>query len=345
MPTATAAAHTPPVGTIRSWPDVTYDGDQIVLKDFKLRAAGPHIEVWVGTNLAVDSNECRSSNPANLVVTDAQTRYLVDEFEHTIRPSEAKIFGTPRPRDGSHAQPDLLGLDVPADAFRGDGEHLVVLVDNFRSGGWTLPLTTTDRNILAIKAQGWPNNVGAHPRSFGPDKCRSFNNYAVPHNEEALLAHEYNHLTKENRGGDGALAGTALWITEGIAEWATVATGYIDPSEDSIANFVTACFLGRQAKAFPRSWYDPFGVQVGGPENSLTSFSDPGQGGDCEYGPPKTLMLFLSERYGAAFVRDLLYTEGRSGIAEGWCRRWRGSTRATRAPRRCRTGRPHSRDA
>ena len=93
--------------------------------------------------------------------------------------------------------------------------------------------------------------------------------------------------------------------------------GYVDPSEDSIANFVIACFLGRQAQAFPAGWFDPFGTQAGGPENSLNSFGDPGQGSDCEYGPPKTLMLFLSNRYGERFISDLLYSEGDSGIANG----------------------------
>jgi hypothetical protein len=310
---------TPPLGTVRAWPDVTYDGEQIVLKDFALRGVGPHIEVWVGVDLPVESDECRSSNAANLVITDAQVGYLIWQFERRIRPLEARLFGVPRPRDGSAAQPDVLGLSIPADAFRGDGDHLVVLVDNFRSGGWTLTLDqqATDRNVVAIKAQGWPNSEGPHPLDLGPDPCRTLNGYAVPNMEEALLAHEYNHLTKENRGGAGSLGATAPWITEGVAEWAAVKAGYVDPSEDSVANFVVACFLGRQAQAFPSGWLDPSGAQVGGPENSLSSFGDPGQGSDCEYGPPKTLMLFLASRYGPSFLRDLLYTSGTSGIADG----------------------------
>jgi hypothetical protein len=317
--TPPAPARTPALGTVRGWPDVTYDGDGIVMKDFKLRGVGDHIEVWVGVDLPVTSDECRSSNPANLVIADAQIRSLIGEFEHTIRPVEAGVFGLPTPRDGRTAQPALVDPAIPADAFRGDGDHLVVLVDNFRAGGWTQTFiqTVTGRNVVAITAQGWPNTAGPHPANLGPNRCRTFNGYAVPQFHESLLAHEYNHLTKDNRGGSGSLGTTAQWITEGIAEWATVATGYVDPAADSIANFVVACFLGRQAQAFPAHWFDPLGAQVGGPENSLSSFGDPGQGSDCEYGPPKTLMLFLASRYGSRFISDLLYTTGSSGIADG----------------------------
>jgi hypothetical protein len=77
-PTPSPPPRTPALGAVRAWPDVTYDGDGIVMKDFRLRGVGAHIEVWVGVDLPVPSDECRSSNPANFVISDAQVRYFVD---------------------------------------------------------------------------------------------------------------------------------------------------------------------------------------------------------------------------------------------------------------------------
>src|SRR5262245_44348425 len=139
---APAAAHAdraPVKGTVRNWTSVTYDGSDFVTKDFKLRGVGPNIEVWVALNLPAPSIECRSSNPANLVITDQQVNYLVDQFERVIRPTEARYFGALTPRGG----------------------RLVVLVDNIGAGGLTTSFggADTGRDVLLITAQGWPNDI------------------------------------------------------------------------------------------------------------------------------------------------------------------------------------------
>jgi hypothetical protein len=303
------------VGSSRAWPALAYDGSYFVMKEFTLRKVAPHIEVWVGADLPVESADCRSANPADLVITDRQLGDLVRAFESVIRPTEARQFGVLHPRDGTHAQPELIDPTVPADAFRGDGNRTVVLIDNVRAGGWVVSqlIDATDRNVLTVRAGGWPNMAGAAPASFGPDACRTFNGYATPNYMEATLAHEYNHLTRWNRAGSFA----PTWVSEGVANWASVATGFRDPSQDSLPNFSVACFLGHQASAFPPGWSDPDGTWIGGAENSLSTFGEPGQGRDCEYGPPETMVLYLAARYGNAFVKDLLFSDGASGITDG----------------------------
>ncbi|MEU9178207.1 choice-of-anchor J domain-containing protein [Streptomyces sp. NPDC048550] len=301
------------VGTRRTWPTIDFSG-QTVLREFRLRSLTPHTEFWVPTgDLRVDTGDCSTSNADDLVVTDQQLRYLGEQFERVIRPREAKVFGVPKPRDGSNAKPELLDPSIPADAWRGKGDRVVVLVDNIAAGGEFLSddVEAVDRNILIIEAAGWRTMLGAKPAGLGPDPCRVWEGFPMPHYIEGLLAHEYNHVLWYSGAKD---AQGASWTIEGTAEWARWLVGYDDRSADALKNLKIGCFQGRQAAMFPPGYTDAYGDRNGGPENSLTLWGDPGQSVLCDYGASEVMIHTLSERYGRAFVRDLLFEGGGSGF-------------------------------
>lgn len=238
------------VGTRRTWPTIDWSF-QTVLREFELREVSPHVELWVRTgDMRVDSDDCSSSNADDLVVTDRQLRYVAEQFEHVIRPREGRVFGSPTPRDGSNAKPELLDPSIPADAWRGPGGRLVVLVDNIASGGEFLSdaVDAVDRNFVVIEAAGWKTMVGPKPPSLGPDLCRVWEGFPLPHYIEGLLAHEYNHAIWHSRAED---VSGPNWIIEGTAEWARWLVGYDDRREDALKNLKVGCFQGRQNAMMP----------------------------------------------------------------------------------------------
>ncbi|MFF4007037.1 choice-of-anchor J domain-containing protein [Streptomyces sp. NPDC001717] len=301
------------VGTLRSWPTIDFSG-QAVLREFRLRSLSPHAEFWVPTgDLRVDTDDCSTSNADDLVITDRQLRYLGDQFEHVIRPRQAKVFGVPRPRDGSHAKPELLDPSIPADAWRGKGDRVVVLVDNIAAGGEFLSadVETVDRNMLTIEAAGWKTMLGAKPADLGGTPCRIWEGFPLPNYIEGLLAHEYNHVLWYSGAKDPQ---GAAWTIEGTAEWARWLVGYDDRRQDALKNLKIGCFQGRQQAMFPPGYTDAYGDRDGGPENSLSVWGDPGHSFLCDYGAAETMIHTLAERHGHGFVRDLLFEGGGSGI-------------------------------
>ncbi|MFF2192620.1 choice-of-anchor J domain-containing protein [Streptomyces sp. NPDC058157] len=302
-----------PLGTLRTWPTIDWDS-ATVLREFRLRSLTPHAEFWVRDgDMRVDSDECRSSNADDLVVTDQQLRYLGEQFEHVMRPREAEVFGVPKPRDGSHAKPELLDPSIPGDAWRGKGDRVVVLVDNIPSGGEFLgdAVEAVDRNFLVVRASAWRTTLGAHPPNLGPAPCRNQQGFPIPHEIEGITAHEYNHVIWHSLAQD---TDGPSWTVEGTANWAEWLTGYVDRRVDSLASLTTACYQGRQDAAMPPGYTDPFGARQGGPENSLTLWPDPGLSVFCDYGASETLIHLLAHRYGKEFVRDLLFQGGGSGF-------------------------------
>ncbi|MEV6841633.1 choice-of-anchor J domain-containing protein [Streptomyces sp. NPDC051133] len=306
-------AGVPAVGTVRTWPSLDWDS-QVVLKEFKLRAVGPHAEFWVrADDMRVATDECRSSNTDDLVVTDQQLRYLVRQFEQVIRPREGRVFGFPAPRDGSNAKPDQLDPHIPAGAWRGQGDRVVVLVDNIPSGGEFLGdlVDTVDRNFLIVRASTWLTTLGVRPQNLALDPCRNHEGFPIPHEIEGILAHEYNHVIWNSKAED---TDAPNWIPEGAADWAEWLAGYVDRTKDSLANLTTGCFQGRQDAVIPPGYSDPFGARIGGPENSQSLWPDPGLSNFCDYGAAETMFHLLAARYGHGFVRDLLFEGGGSGF-------------------------------
>ncbi len=315
---------TPEVGTVRAWPALDDARGEVSFKDFTLRAVGEHTEVWVANDLSFPAGDCR--NGERTVVTDDQARYLAGEFDGRIYPRESEAFSVPPPRDGS--RPTVGGF--PAGAFSGEGEDIVTLVDNVRDDNFydrdnARDLTyiagfffsvfsrAVDRNAMTIDAFDWLHRTGASPPNRPAPGDRCTNAPARPFLYESVFAHEYQHLLEDAEDPD-----EAVWVNEGLSDWAQTLTGYVDPRRpitDQDFDSHVQCFLGYLGVQTPAN---PSPRLTGGPENSLTRWGD--EGDDeilCDYGAAYTVMEVLAGRYGASFMTALhrLDENGFAGLA------------------------------
>jgi Immune inhibitor A-like, MAM domain len=340
-----AQAADPVVGEQRNWLALENVLGGYYRKTYTLRGLGQHIEVWVAseqnrtvggiTSSGTDfqNGDCR--NGARTQITDQQVQYLIGQFDNNILPEESQAFSVAPARDGSNA---LLGAPYnPA----GDGDKTVVLVDNVRdtnfrdlnntqgfsyiAGFFSSQLNALfDRNVMTIDAFDWLHRTGANPPNepVPGDNCASAP--ARPFLYEGVFAHEYQHLLESYADGD-----ESTWMNEGLSDWAQTLTGYVDPSKsitDTGFDSHTQCFLGYLAVQTPAN-PNPRG---GGPENSLTRWTDQGDGEIlCDYGAAYTMMEFLAGRYGNSFM-SALHTgqaNGLAGVQEALAAR--GITKAT----------------
>jgi hypothetical protein len=233
-------------------------------KLFAFRGAGRRIEVWVAGDLDFLPGDCR--NGARTQVSDEQVRDLIRAFDKVIYPRESAVFSVPPNRDGTNA------LVPPPFRPQGDGEKIVVLVDNIRDESYfdfdnehDLPYGVglyvsqlddiLDRNVMTIDAYDWLHRTGKRPpHQPSADPCA--NSPAWPHLIEGVFAHEYQHLLMRHEDPD-----ETTWLDEGLADWARSLTGYADPDRPATEighDKHVQCFLGN----LPGS--------PGGPENSLT---------------------------------------------------------------------------
>src|SRR5690606_18367589 len=113
---------------------------------------------------------------------DEQVQYLIDEYDDVILPSLSSAFSVAPDRDGSGALlPVLLPeLGLPADYYTGEGDNVVVLVDNVRDPNfYDLSLANEnvtyvagfftssfneyfDRNVMTIDGYDWLHRTGAN---------------------------------------------------------------------------------------------------------------------------------------------------------------------------------------
>lgn len=319
------------IGERRLWPALDQAARRLYLKNFMLRAIGAHIEIWVANDadavskdLEYPAGDCR--NDERVQVTDAQLQYMVAQFDGVIYPRSSQAFSVPPSRDGSKARlPDLVGL--PADYYLGDGDRLIVLVDNIRDENFydrnnasNLSYVAgvfvedfnelTDRNVMTIDGLDWLHRTGAAPpdEPVPGDLCRS--KPARPFTYEATFAHEYQHLLEHYQDDD-----EVPWVNEGLSMYAETLAGYTSlrtPITQSGFSAQTQCFLGYQVIRTPANPNPPL---RGGPENSLTLWGDQGDGEIlCDYGAAETFMNFLAARYGPSFL-SRLHRDKDNGLA------------------------------
>jgi hypothetical protein len=325
-----ALAADPTVGTTKTWLALNDVTGQIYLKSYTLRGIGDHIQVWVADDTAFPDGDCR--NDLDLTkITDDQVNGFVHEFDTNIYPKESQTFSVPPARDGAGGS-DLAGaLGLPADYWQVSGDQaddIAVLVDNVRDANYYDPSTPdgqtyiagffysvfneyVDRNIMTIDAYDWLHRTGANPPDDSADPAyvacaqeqgstRPYGG-AKPHLYEGTFAHEYQHLLEYYQDPD-----EESWVNEGLSDWAQTLVGYVDPSippDAPGADSHLSCFQGFQPPNF------------GGPENSLTEWSD--QGGPeilCDYGAAYSFMEYLASHYGQAFM-TALHREAASGLA------------------------------
>ncbi len=319
-PLARAAPAAPAlVGPTRSRPSLDTERSRIYAKPFTLAATGTRVEIWVAKNLLFPAGDCRNTvdRRRRVAVTKPQAAYLARQFDRVIFTRQRSLFGTPRARDGRRALDRRLG---PARR----GTKTIVLVDNVRDANFydrnnsrNTPYiagfhaadvsAAVDRNVVTIDGFDWRHRLGGNPphAPIPGDNCASAP--ARPFLYEGTLAHEYQHLLQSGAPPD------VDWVDEGLADFAQTLAGYARPARriDQLGfDSHVQCILG---------WLSvetPFNPQPrrGGPENSLTRWSDEGDAEIlCDYGAAYTFVHFLADRYGAR-AAGALFREPATGL-------------------------------
>lgn len=314
-------SHTPVLGEVRNWLGLDDNFGLLYRKGFTLRGMGENVEVWVaserrtllgftasGTDFL--DGDCRNGD--RTVITDAQVNYLVGQFDNNIYPKESAVFSVPPDRDGTNA---LLGAPFHP---QGDGDNIVVLVDNVRdanfydfnntqgfsyiAGFFSSQINDLfDRNIMSIDAFDWLHRTGANPphQPVPGNNCTSAP--ARPFLYEGVFAHEYQHLLEHYEDSD-----EVNWINEGLSDWAQTLTGYVTPSRPITQlgfDSHIQCFLGYLGVLTP---FNPNPRLASGPENSLTRWGDQGDGEIlCDYGAAYTFMEYVRGQFGQGFMTSL----------------------------------------
>jgi hypothetical protein len=322
------------VGDTRAWLALD-DTLGFYRKQFVLRKLSNNTEIWVakdvprilpggtasGTNFL--PGDCR--NGERTTITNAQVDYLAQQFDDNILPKESVEFSVAPDRTGANETatatfgPTFQG--VPIDPT-GAGQRTVVLIDNVRDdnfydlnntqgfsyiAGFFSPGLNAlfDRNIMTVDAFDWLHRTGANPphEPVAGNLCTSAP--ARPFLYEGVFAHEYQHLLESYADPD-----EVNWVNEGLSDFAIDVTGYDFPERTvSQIGFDShlQCFMGNlvtQTDANP----NPRG---GGPENSLTRWSDQGDGEIlCDYGAAFSFMEYLAGQYGTAFMSQLHHASG-----------------------------------
>src|SRR5215213_9315063 len=280
---ASAAVQTPALGTEKFW--YSRNGNALVRdRLFKLRAITAHSEIWVSKVLDFKAGDCRNDGDRN-VLTDAQVAYLADQFENNIYAKESTEFSVPPFRDGTHAlrgQPGTsFSLTGGDNYYAGDGDKIVILVDNVR-----------DENYNDL------NN--SHGLSYIAGFFSSGINTNLDRNVMTLESYES--------------PGENTWVNEGLSDYAIALTGYVDPATPITQTGFDShiqCFLGWLGVQTPAN---PNPRATSGPENSLTNWNDQGDLETlCDYGAAFTFALWLSNHYGSAFM-SALHREDANGL-------------------------------
>jgi len=330
------------IGQSKTWLALDDYRGVINLKAYTLRGVGTHVEVWVANNLNFPNtgmlnpltsdttdyfayNDCRNDGVRN-VITNAQVDYLIGQFDGNMYPIESDWWSVPPDRNGNK---NLLAkqLGFPKSYYRGEGDNVVVLVDNVRDDNfydqnnahtnsyiagfyYSVFDNYFDRTVMSIDAFDWLHRTTANPpHSPTGDPCTSAP--ARPNLYEGTFAHEYQHLLHHYT--DPA---ETSWVNEGLSDFTEVITGYADISKhvDEMGyDSHTNCYLG-WLSVFEANW-NPI-PRPCGPENGLTAWEDQG-GGEilADYGFAMYFMNYLhSQGLDKAFFHSWQHNQG-TGIA------------------------------
>lgn len=254
----------------------TFDGGskyflnyELSFKQFTLRSVGEHVEIWVADDLSFPTGDPR---PAH-VVTQAQVDQLRDEFDNNIYKVDTEFFGVPDSHDGSNSLLEAWGY-VPTGYYSGDGDKIIMLVDNIRDENyydptypffvagfyWSAYESYIDRNIITIDTNSWDTRLE--------------NTYY------GVTIHELQHLIHADNDSD-----ETSWVNEGMSTFAEFLGGY-GLSIGSI-NFL-----------------------LDHPENSLTSWDEhysaaTGPETIADYALVQLFNLYVYEQLGKEFIREV----------------------------------------
>ena len=173
------------VGQARTWLALDDYNGSIYLKNYTLRGVGDNIELWVANDRAFPEGDCR--NDLGLTeVTEAQVQNFISEFDSNIYPKESEAFSIPPDRNGKKAVLPGLIPSLPSSEYKGEGDNIVVLVDNVRDTNYYDPTSPDgqtyiagffyslfneyfDRNAMTIDVFDWMHRTGANPPDDSTD--------------------------------------------------------------------------------------------------------------------------------------------------------------------------------
>jgi hypothetical protein len=310
------------VGQVRTWLGLDDAQGSIYLKNYTLRGTGNHVEVWVANNLNFPAGDCRNDGVRN-VITNTQVTYLIDQFDNNMYPIESDWWSVPPARNGHSAVLPKLIPNIPSSEYKGEGDNVVVLVDNVRDSNYydTNNVNTLsyiagfyysvfddyfDRTVMSVDAWDWIHRTGADP-AHAPTTSPCTSAPARPYLYEGVFAHEYQHLLHRYTDPD-----EVNWVNEGLSDFTEVITGYADLSKhvnEKGYESHTNCYLGWDS-VFHVDW-NPI-PRACGPENSLTAWGDQGDGEIlADYGFAMYFMNFVnSQGFGKDFFRSWQHNAG-----------------------------------
>ncbi|MBM7551835.1 choice-of-anchor J domain-containing protein [Thalassobacillus pellis] len=258
----------------------TYDGGtklfldrNLAFKEFTLRSVGEHVEIWVANDLSFPEGDPREPH----VVTQEQVDKLAAEFDNNIYPTDTAFFGKPDSHDGTEAELEDLGI-VPEGYYKGDGDKIVMLVDNIQDENyndpeypffvagfyWSTLEMYMDRNIITIDTNNWEERLES--TFYG------------------TTIHELQHLIHDDNDSD-----ETSWVNEGMSTFSEFLGGYgIDAGS---INFL-----------------------LDHPENSLTAWdehvdAETGPETIADYGLVQLFTLYNYEQFGQEFIRSVAKSE------------------------------------
>jgi len=255
--------------------DFTHDGGtklflnrNLKFKTFTLRSEGENIEIWVANDLAFPADDPR---PAH-VVTQEQVDKLRDTFDDTIYPIDTEFFGMPNSHDGSNSPlPAMVGL--PEGYYEGN-DKIIMLVDNIIDENYSDPTYP-----FFVAGFYWGTLQNYIDRNIITIDSTSWDT-RLENTFYGTVAHEFQHLIHADNDPS-----EEIWINEGMSDFAE----YL-------------CF-GTHSMGHVNFFLDH-------PENSLVEWDDhysaeTGPETLADYGQAYLLQLYLYDKYGQEFVREL----------------------------------------
>ncbi|MFP3323913.1 immune inhibitor A [Planococcus sp. SIMBA_160] len=263
----------------------TYDGGtkkflnrNLSFKDFTLRSVGDNVEIWVANDLAYGPN---NPKPAD-IVTQAQVDKLTAEFDSNIYPVATEFFGTPDSLDGSQSPlPGMVGL--PEGYYEGS-DKVIMLVDNVQDEGWNNPSYP-----FFVAGFFWQTLENYTDRNIITIDTNSWET-RLESTFYGTTIHELQHLIQADN--DGA---EETWVNEGMSTFSEFLGGY-GHGEGSI-NF----YLDHPENSLVN--WDEHGTAATGPETI------------ADYGQVYLFTLYMYDKFGKEFIRDIATDGTTQGIA------------------------------
>ncbi|MEW4308227.1 immune inhibitor A [Rossellomorea marisflavi] len=259
--------------------EFTYDGGtklfldrDLEFKQFTLRSVGDNVEIWVANDLAFPEGDPRPPH----VVTQEQVDKLKDEFDSNIYPTATDFFGMPDELDGSNATvPGMVGL--PDNYYEGS-DKVIMLVDNIKDDGYYDPSYP-----FFVAGFFWQTLENYTDRNIITIDTNSWET-RLENTFFGTTIHELQHLIHADN--DPA---EETWLNEGMSTFSEFLGGY--GSNEGSVNF----YLDH-------------------PENSLVNWDEhrsaaTGPETIADYGQVYLFTLYMYDKYGQEFIRDLATDE------------------------------------